>query len=94
MHVTKSYESASLSLSLKTYPVQNDIDLLDSLHSRHRPFIVWPNGGKDSQFRIKQRGWRLKDIYQMQTSSGTTNGYDKNIYLMGVNQRFNFEEVV
>lgn len=94
MHVTKSYESASMSLSLKTYPLQDDIDLLDSLHDRNIPFLVWANGGVDSQFRLKQRGWRLKDIYQMQTDKGTRNAYDKNVYIMGVNQSYSFTEVV
>lgn len=93
MHVEKSYESARLDLTLKTYPGQADIDLLDLLHDRDIPFIVWPNGGVPGNFRFSQRGWRLKDIYQMQTVKGATNAYDRNIYIMGVNQRYSFVEV-
>lgn len=93
MHVEKSYESARLEMTLKTYPGQADIDLLDTLHDLNVPFVVWPNGGVPGNFRFSQRGWRLKDIYQMQTIRGAVNAYDRNIYVMGVNQRFNYVEV-
>ena len=100
MHVEKSYESASLQLTLKTYASgttdadgQEDIDLLDTLHDLNIPFLVWSNGGVPSNFRFEQRGWRLKDIYQMQTVKGTINAYDRNVYIMGVNQKFSFVEV-
>lgn len=100
MHVENSYESARMDLTLKTYASgttdatgQADIDLLDSLHDSNAPFIVWANGGVPDNFRFSQRGWRLKDIYQMQTIKGTRNAYDKNIYKMGVNQRYSFVEV-
>ena len=93
MHVEKSYESARMDLVLKTYPIQDDIDLLDTIHDSDVPFIVWANGGKPDQFRLSQRGWRLKDVYQMQTIRGTINAYDRNVYIMGVNQKFTFIEV-
>jgi len=98
--IEKSYESASLELSLKTYAGrtdaigQADIDLLDSLHDMNIAFIVWANGGIPSKFRFSQRGWRLKDIYHMQTVRGTRNAYDRNVYVMGVNQKYNFVEVL
>jgi hypothetical protein len=100
MHVEKSYESASMDLILKGYAVgtdtqgQADIDLLDSLHDRDIPFIVWPNGGVPTNFRFEQRGWRLKDIYQMQTDTPTRNAYRNNVYKFGVDQRYSFQEVV
>jgi len=100
MHVEKGYESARMDLVLKTYASgtvdatgQADIDLLDSLHDSDIKFIVWANGGVPSNFRFEQRGWRLKDVYQMQTVRGTKNAYDKNVYVMGVNQRYSFVEV-
>lgn len=100
MHVEKSYESASLQLTLKTYASgttdatgQADLDLLDTLHDLNIPFIVWSNGGVPSNFRFEQRGWRLKDVYQMQTVKGAINAYDRNVYIMGVNQKFSFVEV-
>lgn len=100
MHVEKSYESARMDLTLKAYASgtidatgQADIDLLDSLHDSNVPFLVWANGGVPDNFRFSQRGWRLKDIYQMQTVKGTRNAYDKNVYVFGVNQKYSFVEV-
>lgn len=93
-HIQKGYESAAFDLTLKTYPVQNDIDLLDSLHVSEEPFLVWLCGGLPDQFRIKQRGFKLIDLFQMQTDRAMKNSYPKNIYLMGVEQRYSFLEVV
>lgn len=93
-HIQKGYESAAFDLNLRTYPKQNDIDLLQDLHEREDPFLVWPCGGLPDQFRIKQRGFLVDDIFQMQLDQGLRNSYDKNVYLMGVNQRYSFVEVV
>jgi len=100
MQVEKGYESARMDLVLKAYASgtvdatgQADIDLMDSLHDLNVPFLVWANGGVPSNFRFEQRGWRLKDIYQMQTVKGTKNAYSKNVYKFGVDQRYNFVEV-
>lgn len=93
-HVQKGFEAVGFDLSLRTYPKQADIDLLESLHLREDPFLVWLCGGKPDQFRIKQRGFRLEDLYQMQVDQSMKNSYDKNIYIMGVNQRHSFVEVV
>ena len=98
--IEKSYESASFELTLKAYAVrtdvigQADIDLLDSLHDMNIALIVWANGGVPDNFRVEQRGWRLKDIYHMQTIRGTRNAYSKNVYTLGVDQKYNFVEVL
>lgn len=93
-HIEKAYESVGFDLSLRTYPVQADIDLLDGLHARELPFLAWLCGGEPDQFRFEQRGFRLQDIYQMRIDKALKNAYDRNIYLMGVNQNYSFLEVV
>lgn len=93
-HIEKSYESTEFDLSLKTYPVQADIDLLDDLHDREDPFLVWLCGGKPDQFTYTQRGFRVQDVYQMKVDRGLKNGYYQNIYVAGVNQAYSFKEVV
>ncbi len=90
----KSYEVAGFDLSLSTYPNQDDLDLLDSLHDREEPFLSWLCGGLPDQFRLKQRGFRAQDLYQMQIDKALKNSYEKNIYLMGANQFYSFLEVV
>jgi len=92
--IQKGYEVAGFDLSLSTYPYQDDLDLLDSLHDREDDFLVWLCGGLPDQFRLKQRGFRAKDVYQMQIDKALRNSYEKNIYLMGANQSYSFLEVV
>jgi len=93
-HIEKSYESGSFDLSLKRYSKQDDIDILDALHDRETPFLAWLCGGLPDQFTTKQRGFRVQDIYNMEISRAMSNAYDANVYLMGVNQKYSFQEVV
>ena len=93
-HIQKSFESAAFDLNLSTYPLQADIDLLDGLYNREDSFLVWLSGGLPNQFTYSQRGFLLKDVYQMQISRGLKNSYEKNVYLLGVNQKYSFIEVV
>lgn len=92
--VEKGYEVASFDMRLVNYPYQDDIDILDSLHERERPFLTWLCGGIPDNFRIKQRGWRLEDLYQTQIDGDLRNGYERNVYSLGVTGRYNFQEVV
>lgn len=94
VHIEKGYESAGFDLALRTYGEQDDIDLLDSLHEMEEPFLVWLCGGDPDQFRLEQRGFRLQDLYQMKIDQQMKNAYDRNIYVLGVNQNYSFIEVV
>lgn len=94
MHIEKGFETFSCDLTLRDYPKQADIDLLDSLHDRDSPFLVWLNGGKPGQFTYTQRGWRLRDVVQVQTDGPLSNSYPQTTYVRGVNQRYGFSEVV
>lgn len=91
--IEKGYEVSDFLMRLNSYPIQADIDILDALHDRENPFLVWLCGGKPDNFRLKQRGWRLEDLYQMQVSDSIQNGYNKNVYSLGVSGRYSFEEV-
>lgn len=93
-HIEKGYESFSFSLELSSYNVQADLDVLEGLHDRNEPFLVWLCGGKPTNFRFKQRGFRVGDVYQMQTVGEMTSGYYRNIYPAGVEKRYRFEEAI
>ena len=94
VHIVRGYESAAFSLDLSTYPYQEDIDILDELHTLDTPFIAWLCGGKPEQFRLNQRGFRAKDVYQMKMSGTITNGFYQNIYILGAEQQYSFIEVI
>lgn len=94
VHIEKGYENFSMTLKLKTYPGQADLDLLDSLHDINEPFLIYPCGGKPDQFRFTIRGFRDEDVFQVQTNGKVTNGFTNNIYVMGVDSSYNFVEVV
>lgn len=94
--IQKGYETTSLKIVFKTYPVQADITLMDDLHEREDSFLVWLCGGRYGleYFTVEQRGWRLQDIYNMQVNRALSSDYEKGIYQNGVNKTLNFVEVV
>ena len=94
--IQKGYETTSFRMNFKTYPIQADIDLIESLHEREDSFLVWLCGGRYGveHFRISQRGWRLEDVYNMQISNVYRTSYEKGIYQNGVNTTPYFVEVV
>jgi len=93
-HIEKGYETVQFGLGLEAYPVQADVTLLESLHDRNEPFLVWLSGGNPDNFKIKTRGFRVEDVFQVQTTGGLATGYFKNLYKSGVVQSFGFQEVV
>lgn len=93
-HVEKGYETSSFGLDLSSYPGQADINILEGLHDRNEAFLVWLNGGVPDNFTYTQRGFRVGDVYQMQTVGGLPTGYYKNIYPAAVEQSYRFLEVV
>lgn len=92
--IEKSYAALSFKISLRAYPFADDVELLESLYDRERPFMTWVCGGVPSNFRIKQRGFRVEDIIITQVDRALNNSYYKNIYTLGVVQRYSFTEVV
>jgi len=77
-------------------PVQADINLAESLHEREESFLVWLCGGRSGTdfFTIEQRGWRLRDVYNMQLSRPLSANYEKGIYQNGVNTSLPLIEVI
>ena len=83
-------------MNFKTYPIQADIDIVEELHERENSFLVWLCGGRygSEHFTIEQRGWRLRDIYNMQLSRALGANYEKGIYQNGANTRLSLVEVI
>lgn len=94
--IQKGYEVTTFRMNFKSYPVQNDITIVDGLHEREDSFLVWLCGGRygSEHFTIEQRGWRLEDVYNMQVSRPLNANYEKGIYQNGANTRLSFVEVI
>lgn len=96
--VEKSIETVGFNLQLKKYATSPayvpDMDLLMSLHDRELPFNAWLCGGRQgaSYFKVTLRGFRLRDVYQMQLTKPLNNTYDNNIYTTQINGQFSLYE--
>lgn len=89
--IQKSLETFAINLAFKDYPSSSvynvDIDAVLELHDSEEPFLVWLCGGSygDVKFHYTLRGFRLKDIFQMQISKALKLSYTNNIYVNPVN---------
>jgi len=89
--VQKSLETFGYNLTLKKYPSSDvynaDIDAMLELHDLEIPFLVWLCGGKFGKvlFSYTIRGFRLKDVVQMQVNKSYKLSYLDNIYVNPVN---------
>ncbi len=98
--VQKSLETASFDLSFKNYPPSStynpDFDLIMTLQDREDPFLVWLCGGRrgTTYFRYILRGYRLKDVYNMQITKPLKVGYSDSIYTNPLNARITLEESI
>lgn len=91
--IVKKRKTAKLTIDMKHHPYQGDIDLIAGLFDREDPFLVWPNGGKPDQFRLALQGYRLQDVFLMQTTGTFKSNYYKNIYSLSGEQKIKLEEV-
>lgn len=98
--IQKADETAAFQLSFKSYPsatVYNvDIDLMMSLHDLDVPFLVWLCGGRrgPTYFNYTLRGFRLKDVYQMQLDKALNLSYTQSVSKNSLNAEVSFQESI
>jgi len=94
--IQKSFESNDINMTFKSHPYENDLKILETLFDSESTFLVYPCGGREGSqyFRMNQRGWTLKDIFNMQLRGKLKNEWEKGIYTLGFNKTVKFEEHV
>lgn len=92
--VQKTLPNILVTMKFSRYPDADDLTLLESLFDREDPFLVWLCGGRTGSdyFKFNQRGWRLKDLFNMQLTGNFSNEFDDGIYKLGFNKTLKFEE--
>jgi hypothetical protein len=77
----KMLDVFTCALILRANGSENDAILYEHLRYRTGDFLIWPNGGKATNFyRFNTRPYRLEDIYQVQTINAGMLTYINNIY--------------
>lgn len=94
--IFKSFETFAVNLNFGTYPETSDLTLADLLFDREDPFLVYLSGGRtgSSYFKTVIRGFRLEDLYLMQSLGIYAPSYTKNIYTSGVNVNLSLTETI
>lgn len=94
----KSDEVFEVDLDFKTYPasLEDDIDLMFQLHDSENTFLIWLCGGKygSNYFKNQMRGYRLRDVYNVQMISSVKPIYSNNVFMNTVNLGVQFKEAV
>lgn len=96
--INKSEESSKINIRFKDYPpsLSADIDLMFSLHDRDTNFLIWVCGGRrgSTYFKKQLRGYRLRDVVEMQVAAPIKPMYSDNIFANQINFEVKMEEVV
>ena len=96
--IQKSEESVRFRLDFKNFgsTFTADLDLMFTLFEREDNFLTWLSGGKrgTDNFRYTLRGFRLKDIFEMQIDRDFPLSYRNNVYVNPVNVRVSLTEAV
>jgi hypothetical protein len=98
--IQKGDEVAAFSLAFQNYPsatVYNvDIDLMMTLHDMDIPFLTWLCGGRrgSTYFNYTLRGFRLKDVYQMQIDKAFALSYTANVTKNALNCVVSLQESI
>jgi hypothetical protein len=98
--IQKADETAAFQLSFKSYPsaitYNVDMDLLMALHDRDASFLVWLCGGRrgSTYFNYTLRGFRLRDVFQMQLDKALNLSYTMSVYKNSLNAEVSFQETI
>lgn len=89
--IQKSFEINKFSLVFKSHPSQTDMDLINTLFDESNSFLVWLCGGRRGTtfFRFNIKGFRIFDIFNMQTSGSISPSYPTTIYVNAPNNVLN-----
>lgn len=96
--ISKSRELLHADLTFDNYPTASeyvaDVELIYSLFHRDKPFLVWLCGGAvgSTAFKHTLRGFRLRDVVQMQIENVIDATYNENIYIAQANLEVNLVE--
>ncbi len=90
----KTYETNKIKINFKSHPFENDIAIINELFDREDPFLIYPCGGRagTQYFKMEQKNWRLRDIYNVQILGRLKNEWEKGVYLLGAKKSVTFEE--
>lgn len=97
-HIVKQIKTIdTFNLRFKHYPEAEDISLSNKLFDwPERSFILWPCGGGygSDHFLFESEGWRLQDIYNVQTTGRKSQKWWRNFYKSGAETSLRMVEVI
>ena len=93
-HIQRGFDAFSCDLDMQ-YTDADDYALLDLLFQRTQPFLLWLCGGcGDIHFNVRQRGWRLEDVYKVYFDNKQSANYWNDITTLHPKVSISLTEVV
>lgn len=90
--ITKQKETLSLGLNFRNYTYEDDIELMHKLNVMDEDFLMWPCGGREENFRYPMKGFRVNDIYKVNTTRPIRTQYLRGSYAGLINATMDFQE--
>lgn len=91
-NIQKGYDVGSFALNFKSHPSQSDMNLINTLYDEENSILVWLCGGRrgSTYFRFDLKGFRLRDIFNMQVDGSITPNYPNSVYVNAPNNSIKF----
>jgi len=84
----------SCELEIKLSGSNNDLDMHEDVYAQAEGQLLLLSGGKESQFRTNQKGYRNEDVVLVKPIDEYSNPYSKGIYSMGIKIKMKLKESV
>lgn len=93
-NIIESVGSFSVSLTVNSYKVANDLDVFEGIYFNRKPYLLWLCGGNELQFASQRIGYRLEDIYLVRPSDDYEPEYMEGVYKLGIKFSIKLQEVI
>lgn len=94
INLVESVDSFSCELEVKSWNIENDLDIIEEIYFKHQGVLLWLSGGDEDQFSDNRKGYRLEDIYLVRPTSEYTPELHKGVYSAGIKTKLKLKEAV
>lgn len=93
-NISRQRGNFSCQLSVASYSIESDLDILESIYFSINGVLVWINANDDEQFKRPHISFRKQDIFLMAPRDEWQPEHYKNCYSLGMKFSMNLVEVI
>ena len=93
-NVVESVGSFEMSLSVKNWNDNSDLNIVEEIYFGKRAVLVWLSGGDVTQFSSERIGYRKEDLFLMRAINDYTPSFVSGLYISGLKIDLKMREAI